>query len=148
MFRAFAVVFLIFTLPCAAADIMGQATVIDGDTIEIHGTRIRLYGIDAPEAAQTCQTAGGKEYRCGQQVALALAEFIGRHTVTCLPRGKSYERIVAVCVANGEDLSSWLVSNGLALAYRKYSLDYADYELKAAKLGRGIWSGEFVAPWD
>ena len=36
------------------ADLIGQASVIDGDTLEIHGTRIRLWGIDAPESSQLC----------------------------------------------------------------------------------------------
>ena len=64
----------------ASADIAGTASVIDGDTIEIHGQRIRFHGIDAPESRQTC-VAGGEEWRCGQEAALALAELIGRSPV-------------------------------------------------------------------
>jgi endonuclease YncB( thermonuclease family) len=70
---AVSAVIFFFALPSAAADIMGQASVIDGDTIEIHDRRIRLFGIDAPEAPQIC-TASGKTYLCGQQAALALAD--------------------------------------------------------------------------
>ena len=59
-------------------DLQGVASVIDGDTIEIHGTRIRLNGIDAPESGQLCQDARGTARRCGQQAALALSDRIGR----------------------------------------------------------------------
>jgi endonuclease YncB( thermonuclease family) len=69
----------------AVAEIAGSATVIDGDTIEIRGQRIRLFGIDSPESAQLCQ-AGQKPYRCGQQAALALADRIGERTVRCHER--------------------------------------------------------------
>jgi endonuclease YncB( thermonuclease family) len=147
------IVFLaILTLLCwpvwaSAADLTGHASVIDGDTLEIHGQRIRLYGIDAPESAQTCD-AGGKTYRCGQQAALALADHIGRQTVECEQRDVDpYGRVVAVCTVAGVDVGAWLVSQGWALAYVRYSRDYVDEELAARRARRGIWRGTFMPPW-
>src|SRR6266404_783627 len=132
----------------AAADIIGQASVIDGDTIEIHGQRIRLFGIDAPEHDQLCEEAGA-QYRCGQQASLALADQIGRQTVDCAPRDvDQYGRVVAVCSAAGEDLNAWMVRQGWALAYRHYSTAYVPDEDAAHLAGDGIWRGTFDAPWD
>ena len=76
---------LSFAPATSAADLIGQASIIDGDTIEIHGQRIRLFAIDALEHDQLCE-AGGNKYRCGQQAALALADQIGKQTVDCVPR--------------------------------------------------------------
>lgn len=67
----------------AAGALMGHPSVVDGDTNEVHGVRIRLYGIDAPEARQLCQDAAGHDYRCGQKAALALADHIDGGTVSC-----------------------------------------------------------------
>jgi endonuclease YncB( thermonuclease family) len=132
----------------SAADLVGQASVIDGDTIEIHGQRIRLFGIDAPEHDQLCE-AGGAQYRCGQQASLALADRIGKQTVDCVPHDvDQYGRVVAVCSARGEDLNAWMVSQGWALAYRHYSTAYVPDEDVAHMAGAGIWRGTFDAPWD
>ena len=110
----------------ALADIIGKPRVIDGDTIEIAGQRIRLHGIDTPEAKQLCE-AEGKPWRCGQEATFALANIIGRTWVDCVERDQDrYSRIIAVCKVGGpkgQDLGAWMVSEGWALAYRKYSKD-------------------------
>lgn len=130
------------------ASIAGRTSVIDGDTLDIHGVRIRLHGIDAPESSQSC-LADGTKWRCGQQAALALADKIGSSTVSCEERDVDrYGRVVAVCHTRGEDLNAWLVASGWALAYRRYSTDYVDEEEAAEAGRRGIWRGSFVAPWD
>ena len=104
----------------AHADMAGVASVIDADTIEIHGQRIRLHGIDAPESSQTCLDAGGRTWRCGQRAALALQDLIGRRTVTCDERDVDrYGRIVGRCLVGEVDINEWLVAQGLALAYRQ-----------------------------
>ena len=114
--------------PSLAAEIIGAATVIDGDTIEIRGQRIRLHGIDAPEGGQLCERHGSR-YRCGQQASLALADKNGTRPVTCEQRDiDRYKRIVAVCRDGEEDLNAWMVLQGHAVAYRRYSKDYIEAE--------------------
>ena len=141
------IVVLLASWAAAAADLTGRATIIDGDTIEIRGQRIRLFGIDAPESRQTCE-ADGQTYRCGQQAALALADHIGQQTIACEQRDVDrYRRIVAVCRLGGEDVGAWMVSQGWAMAYSRYSRDYFDEELTARANKRGMWRGPFLRPW-
>lgn len=133
----------------AAETLVGIASVIDGDTIEIHGKRVRLHGIDAPESRQECSRPTGRKWLCGQQAALALADKVGRGTVRCEKRDRDrYGRLLAVCFQRGEDLNQWLVASGWAVAYRKYSSDYVTAEASAQRARAGVWSGEFEAPWE
>lgn len=125
----------------------GQASVIDGDTLEIRGTRVRLHGIDAPEGRQSCQHPTRGVWRCGQQAALALDDLIARRPVQCTRRDTDrYGRMVAECSVSGTSLNRWMVRNGWATAYRQYSTSYVSDERQAKAERLNVWSGEFVDP--
>ena len=133
----------------ATADITGQAKVIDGDTIKIGDTKIRIHGIDAPESKQTCQLPNTKTIRCGVIAGDAMRDLITGATVTCKPTDiDRYGRTVAICYADGSDVGKKLVHTGWALAYRRYSKKYVVIEDKARAAGRGMWRGQFVKPWE
>ena len=126
----------------------GPARVIDGDTLDVGGVRIRLHGIDAPESEQSC-LAGGRRWSCGREAARALSGRIGGRSVACEERDRDrYGRVVAVCSASGRDLNAWMVEEGWAFAYRRYSTAYVAEESGARAARRGVWRGEVVLPWD
>ena len=132
----------------ASAEITGQPRVIDGDTLEVAGQRIRLHGIDAPETRQLCYL-DGKRWQCGKDAGNILSDWINHRPVTCQERDRDrYGRIVAVCYVGDEDLNAWMVLQGLAVAYRRYSLDYVDQETDAQLARRGVWATRFVLPWE
>ncbi|MEH7830344.1 thermonuclease family protein [Gemmobacter denitrificans] len=130
--------------------IQGVATVVDADTIEIHGKRIRLNAVDAIEAQQRCARPDGSQWNCGKDAAFALADKIGRSVIACrVVDVDRYSRSVAICAtSDDEDLGGWLVESGWALAYRRYGPQYVDAEARAKAAGLGIWQSTFVLPWD
>jgi endonuclease YncB( thermonuclease family) len=132
-----------------ADDLVGQASIIDGDTLEIHRTRIRLSGIDAPESNQLCRGDDSLQYRCGAKTANDLDGFIARRPVSCVPVSlDQYGRTVATCAVGGVDLGDWLVRNGFALDWPQYSKGRYDAAQRDAEhAGRGIWAGSYVEPW-
>ncbi len=134
--------------PVPSAEIAGVATVEDGDSLAIRGQKIRLHGVDAPEGRQLC-TRDGKPWRCGQAAANALAEHLRGRPVTCRVRARDrYERLVSDCTVGAESVNAWLVREGWAQAYRRYSPAYVDEEEAARAARRGIWSAEFTPPWE
>ena len=129
-------------------NVSGRARILDGDTLELGKTRVRLHGIDAPESRQSC-VVDGHRWACGEKATRALTERIGSRTVGCEERARDrYGRSVAVCRVAGEDLNAWMVRQGWALAYRRYSRAYVGAEGTARAAKRGIWRGQFVAPWE
>jgi endonuclease YncB( thermonuclease family) len=129
------------------APLEGRARVVDGDSIEIAGHRIRLFGIDAPELHQACRTAAGAAYDCGAAARRALEGLIGGRAVTCTPVGQSHDRAVALCRANGRDLSEEQVRAGHALELRGFSRGrYSAAEREAQQARRGLWAGSFEEP--
>ena len=128
--------------------IVGVATVIDGDTIEIRGQRIRLHGIDAPEASQRCTDGLGQDIRCGQQAALRLDSLLRGKNCQCQVLDTDrYGRKIAICTVDETNINEWMVIQGQALAYRKYSSDYIAAEKIAKETQIGIWKYEFEEPW-
>ena len=139
-----------FATLAIADDIAGQASVVDGDTLDIHGQRIRLAGIDAPEHDQLCDDTTGKHYQCGSVAANRLADFIDHRPIICPPMYKDqYRRDVASCTVAGQDIGEWLVKNGLAIRWPKYDRagTYIEAQTSAQATKAGLWAGAFLEPW-
>ena len=128
--------------------IHGAARVLDGDTIVVSGKRIRLEGIDAPEGQQLCY-ANNRAWACGTASTDALRRFIGSSPVGCASTGTDrYGRTLARCHVQGTDIQSWMVINGWAVAYSRYSTDYEPEQEYARARHLGIWRGQVETPED
>ena len=127
----------------------GPAKVIDGDTIAVNGTRIRLEGIDAPEAGQTCRRRLLGWWACGTEATAALAALVEDKPMRCEPRGLDrYGRTLGVCFLGDQDINAWMVRNGHAWAFVRYSRNYVTEEAEARARRLGIWQGEATPPWE
>jgi endonuclease YncB( thermonuclease family) len=128
----------------------GAARVIDGDTISLASSRIRLWGIDAPEREQTCQGKSGETYECGRDSAAVLSELTRGRRVSCSERDRDrYGRTVAVCRTESDELNATMVRRGWAVDYSRYSGGrYRPEEQQAKREGLGIWAGRFELPWE
>jgi len=146
-----AIAFALLSLPAYGepARVIGQARIIDGDTIDLGNVRIRLHGIDAPEAGQQCRRANGRSWQCGTASTKRLAELAEGETIECHALDRdTYGRVIGECWHGEINLNATLVEEGLAWAYVRFSEDYADLEAIAKAAGRGIWDGDSEAPWD
>ncbi|KAF6266087.1 hypothetical protein COO60DRAFT_1697453 [Scenedesmus sp. NREL 46B-D3] len=144
---------------CTASAITGTVvSVHDGDTLRVADAasgstvRIRVFGVDAPEIAQSCTAASSAPYACGQVARQALLDAVAGQAVKCEVQSvDKYDRRVAICYANsgrGPDLGRTLVATGAAVAYRHYSKRYVPDEEAAKKAKLGLWAGSFTLPWD
>ena len=146
---AFTLAALFSTTATKAEKLSGIPSIVDGDTIDIEGTRIRLHGIDTPEPAQRCNKAGAATWKCGDAATDRLTELMSG-PVTC--SGNDYDdtnRLIAICRnADGTDLNQLMVSEGYAWAFRRYSEDYVVQEEQAKSQKIGIWQSDTETPWD
>ena len=125
-----------------------ELKIIDGDTIRLNGEKIRFSGIDTPELNQKC-FKNNEVINCGLKAKELLIKVIGDNKVRCIKEGKDqYKRILAECFVNEISLSSFMVKNGYAFAYRKYSKKFINDENFARTNNIGIWSMKFDYPWD
>ncbi|KAK4535284.1 hypothetical protein CDCA_CDCA04G1309 [Cyanidium caldarium] len=143
----------------------GKPRIVDGDTLELNGKRVRLFAIDAFESTQLCpldvpdtSTHRPAAIPCGREATTALQSLIGEHEVACECGGVDFfGRYVGVCRLDGPediDLNREMVRSGWALAFRNYSLRYVPDEQFAQAHRRGSWAyatpehTSFEAPWE
>jgi endonuclease YncB( thermonuclease family) len=135
--------------PTQAADFSGVPRIVDGDTLAIGLTKVRLEGIDAPETDQVCINANGVRWTCGIDARDQLVAHVAGREIRCSSNGiGAYRRTLATCYLADEDLNAWMVQQGWALAYVQYSKAYVHAEEDARTQQRGLWQGAFIAPWD
>ena len=139
-------------------EIYGMPKIIDGDTVHIKSKKIRLEGIDAPEIKQQCQktylqisTIVGfnfkKNYSCGIISKKKLIDKINKSQINCIASGRDrYKRYLATCYKDKINLNKWMVRNGYAVAYKRYSRQYLNDEKFAEDNKLGIWKGTFLRP--
>ena len=141
------IILLILSSKLFASEISGVPIISDGDTIKIFNKRIRFHGIDTPEKNQIC-IKNSREYRCGEEATAALSKKIAGKKVVCQVQEKldRYKRYIGVCFTGDINLNKWMVKNGYAVAYRRYSKDYIEDEKYAKKNKLGLWSGTFIHP--
>ncbi len=151
MFMKFLIAIPLLFLPAvaSAADITGIPRIREGDQIQIGNSRIRLGGIDAPSADQLCLNTKGERWTCGVAARDELIKHADNKTWTCHVRQTDRRgRLVARCDVDGEDIQKWMVRNGWALSYARFSHDYDADEKEARDAKAGMWQGAFIAPWD
>ena len=145
----FSIIYLIFSLFLLVNNLFAShVTVVDGDTIKLCDVKIRFSGIDAPEINQTCVASEGK-VACGKISKDILLTKVTNNKISCTDEGKDfYGRVLGECFVNGESLSRYLVREGFAFAYRKYSDKFILDEEYAKSNRLGMWSMKFQFPWD
>ncbi|MGQ0586627.1 MAG: thermonuclease family protein [Gammaproteobacteria bacterium] len=132
--------------PIPTATFSGTVSVTDGDSLKMRRREIRLFGIDAVEHDQPC-VRDGQRWACGVAAARALRALLKGQTLECQDYGRDkYGRTLAVCTAGGVDVNDWMVREGWAVAYKRYSTRYVEAENSARDAKKNIWSGKFTMP--
>ena len=138
------------TIVSSETVVHGSARVVDGDTIDVAGTRIRLEGIDAPEAGQTCGRADGQTWSCGWAATRTLERLVGAGQVRCASKGNDrHGRMLGQCwSADNRELNAEMVRLGLAWAFVRFSREYVALETAARAAKVGVWQGASQPAWE
>lgn len=121
---------------------------LEGDLLSVNGAAVRLWGIDAPDSGQMCQTKANTSYDCFTRAKDMLSSFIGSNQITCYIRGKDRNgQSIGTCAVQGLDLAALMVREGWALAYSELTHQYADLEGQAQARTKGLWAGRVEPPW-
>ena len=151
MENSYVIIFLALFLMIQSLPLVANERIIDADTIEISGKKIRLSGIDAPELNQSCKDSSGQVYKCGKEAKKKLSDLVKSmlgYPIKCNFTGKDiYGRLIGECRVKNININSWLVRNGWAVAYRRYSEKYLADEGFAQSNALGVWQGSFIKPW-
>ena len=151
MFIRIIIIFLFMLSNSIAEEISGIPKVVDGDTIHINNYKFRLEGIDAPEMKQQCKKESFKisfligftfykDYSCGRVSKEELITKINTSEIKCISSSKDrYKRFLATCYKDKINLNKWMVRNGNAVAYKRYSKDYVRDEAYAKENKLGVW---------
>ena len=137
---------LTFTVYAEEDLIVGHAKVIDGDTIDINGQRIRLAYIDAPETKQQCfkQKVG---YSCGMFSKDTLSKLAEIGEFKCVKlKLDIYKRILGECFLFDININKFMVRSGNAILYRNTKI-YQESQIAAENESVGIWGYDFQEPW-
>ena len=152
------VITFFFSQTLICEEIFGTPKIIDGDTVHIYSKKIRLEGIDAPEIKQQCKKPFikissvigfqfNKNYSCGVMAKIKLIDKIDNSKIKCISSSKDrYKRFIATCYIDKINLNKWMVRNGYAVAYKRYSKEYVRDEEYAKENQLGIWKGTFITP--
>tara|TARA_Y100000591_G_scaffold16244_1_gene12237 strand:- start:19 stop:516 length:498 start_codon:yes stop_codon:yes gene_type:complete len=152
------IIFWVLLSNSIAEEISGIPKVVDGDTVHINNYKFRLEGIDAPEMKQQCKKESlkissligftfYKDYSCGKVSKEKLISKINNSKIKCIFTSKDrYKRYIAKCFKGKTNLNQWMVRNGFAIAYRRYSKKYVSDEEFAKENKLGLWQGKFMDP--
>ena len=150
--RAFVTINFLFYFLIVYQNLFAEIKIIDGDTIIMNEKKIRLFGIDAPETNQYCFDKKKIEYSCGLNSTNALIQYIKKNRYKSIKCNHyeidKYGRFISECWIGEISINSWLVKNGFALAYLRYSNKFFFDEKKAKEEGLGVWQGKFIYPWE
>ena len=158
MFIRIIITLLLLLSNSIAEEISGIPKVVDGDTVHIDNYKFRLEGIDAPEMRQQCKKESFKisflisftfykDYSCGRVSKVKLINKINTSEIKCISSSKDrYKRYIGTCFKGKTNLNQWMVRNGFAIAYRRYSKKYVPDEEFAKENKLGLWKGKFMEP--